>query len=162
MYYERQENAFDQLAAEDFADYGIKEDSKAIQMLKLTQAFLLTDGFISRLSKMPNVFDDQGTYEQVFRAGRLKADSRHILLCYKIQFNLRKYSLDIEQKGQNLYWFIPRCRYLLWALLCQGVLNHEKLEDLAEGHGTSMAAAAAYKESITWLATALVLLCHKT
>src|SRR5205807_4583527 len=108
------------------------------------------------LSKMPSVFDDQGTYDQVFRTGRLKADARHMLLCYKIQFNLRKYSMDIEQKGQNVYLFMSRCRYLLWALLCQGVLNHEKLEDFAQTHGTSMAISAAYKEFITWLATARV------
>ena len=44
IYYERQENAFDQLSAEDLEEYGVTEESKAIQMLKLTQTFLLTDG----------------------------------------------------------------------------------------------------------------------
>jgi hypothetical protein len=156
IFYERQENAFDQLAAEDLADYGISEDAKAIQMLKLTQTLLLTDGSISRLSKMPNVFEDQAVYDQVFRDARLKADSRHIVLCYKIQFNLRKYANDIEQKGQNKYWFMSRSRYLLWALLCQGVLNHDKLEKLAQEHGTSLVVAFGYKELITSLALSKV------
>jgi AIPR protein len=31
IYYERQENAFDQLSPEDLEDYGITEDSRAIQ-----------------------------------------------------------------------------------------------------------------------------------
>ncbi len=106
LYYERAENAFSQLSPEDLDEYGITEDSRAIQMLKLTQTFLLTDGLISRLSKMHRVFEDDKTYEQIFRQGRLKADSRHILLCYKIQFNLRRFSQEIEQKGQNKYWFI--------------------------------------------------------
>ena len=79
MYYERQENAFDQLSTEDLEDYGIREDSKAIQMLKLTQTFLLTDGQISRLSEMKRVFEDDRVYEQVFRPARLKADLRHIV-----------------------------------------------------------------------------------
>jgi len=156
IYYERQENAFDQLSAEDLEDYGIKEESKAVQMLKLTQTFLLTDGLMSRLSEIRRVFEDDRVYGQIFRRARLKADSQHLLLCYKIQFRLRKLASDIEQKGQNKYWFIARSRYLLWALLCQGLLNHEALEDLAERHGTSMSLPADYTELLTWLATARV------
>jgi hypothetical protein len=59
IFYERQENAFDQLSPEDLEEYGVTEDAKAIQMLKLTQTFLLTDGFISRLSEMRKVFEDR-------------------------------------------------------------------------------------------------------
>jgi hypothetical protein len=92
-------------------------------MLKLTQTFLLTDGQISRVSEMRRVFEDDRLYDQVFRQARLKADSRHILLCYKIQFRLRKLANEIAQKGQSKYWFISRARYLLWALLCQGLLR---------------------------------------
>ena len=156
LYYERQENAFDQLSPEDLDEYGIKEDFRAIQMLKLTQTFLLTDGLISRLSDMRRIFEEDRTYEQVFRQGRLKADSRLILLCYKVQFNLRKFAQEIEQKGQNKYAFIHRSRNLLWALLCQGLLNHEKIESLAENHGTTMSVALEYKEELSWLATARV------
>ena len=156
LYYERQENAFAQLSPEDLDVYGIKEDSRAIKMLKLTQTFLLTDGLVSRLSNMRLVFEEDRIYDQIFRQGRLKADSRHILLCYKIQFNLRKYSQEIEQKGQNKYWFISRARNLLWALLCQGLLNHDDLEALAENHGRTMTVAVDYKEHLAWLATARV------
>jgi hypothetical protein len=156
IFYERQENAFDQLDAEDLEEYGITEDSKAIQMLKLTQTFLLTDGSISRLSEIRRVFEDERVYDHVFRAGRLRADSRHILLCYKIQFNLRKYLREIEQKGQNKYWFISRSRHLLWALLCQGVLNHDELEQVAEQHGNSMSVSVDYKDLLMRLATARV------
>jgi hypothetical protein len=156
IFYARQENAFDQLSAEDLEDYGIKEDSKAIQMLKLTQTFLLTDGLLSRLSEMRRVFEDDKVYEQVFRSARLKADSRHMVMCYKIQFKLRRLANEIEQKGQSKYWFVARARYLLWALLCQGLLNHDKLEKLADDHGTSLSLPADYREHLTWLATARV------
>lgn len=156
LYYERQENAFDQLSPEDLEVYGIKGDSKAIKMLKLTQTFLLTDGLVSRLSNMHGVFEEDRAYEKVFRQGRLKADSRHILLCYKIQINLRKYTQEIEQKGVNKYWFVSRARNLLWALLCQGLLNHDDLETFAEKHGKTMSVAVDYKEHLVWLATARV------
>lgn len=44
IYHERQENAFDQLSVENLEEYGIKEKTKAIQMLKLSQTFLFTGG----------------------------------------------------------------------------------------------------------------------
>ncbi|SRR6266478_2011183 len=156
IYYERQENAFDQLSTEDLNDYGIREESRAIQMLKLTQTFLLTDGNLSRLSEMRRVFEDDRLYEQVFRPSRLKADSRQILLCYKVQFRLRKLANEIEQKGQNKYAFIHRSRYLLWALICQGLLNHDDLEDLCEQFGLAMTLPADYTELLSYLATARV------
>ena len=153
VYYERQENAFNQLSIEDLEDYGIKEESKAIQMLKLTQTFILTDGQISRISKMAKIFEDDKIYDQVFRQSRIKADSRKILLCYKVQFRLRKLSDEIFQKGQNKYWFISRARYLLWALLCQGLLNHEEIEDISDKYGNSMSLPVGYMEILTYLAT---------
>lgn len=103
IYYERQQNAFDQLSADDLEDYGITEDSKPLQMLKLTQTFLLTDGSLSRIAEMRRVFEEDKIYDSVFRQTRLKADSRHVLLCYKVQFRLRKVADEIEQKGQSKY-----------------------------------------------------------
>jgi len=156
VYYERQENAFDQLSTEDLEDYGIKEESKAVQMLKLTQTFLLTDGHISRLSEMRRVFEDDKVYDQVFRQARLKADSRQILLCYKVQFRLRKLASEIEHKGQSKYWFVARARILLWALLCQALLNRQDLDGLADRFGQSMSLPADYTELLAQLATTRV------
>jgi len=156
VYYERQENAFSQMSTEDLDDYGIKEESKAIQMLKLTQTFVLTDGQISRVSEMRRIFEDEKIYDQVFRNSRLRADSRQILLCYKAQFRLRKLANEIMERGQNKYWFVSRARYLLWALLCQGLLNHDDLEEISEEYGTSMALPFGYTETLTQLATTRV------
>lgn len=156
IYYERQENAFDQLSTEDLEEYGISEESKAIQMLKLTQVFLVTDGNVSRLSEMRRVFEDDKVYEHVFRPTRLKADSRQILLCYKVQYRLRKIAAEILQKGENKYAFIHRSRYLLWALICQGLLNQDDLETLAEQFGKGMAVAAEFTELLGRIATTRV------
>jgi AIPR protein len=156
IYYERQENAFDQLSTEDLEDYGISESAKAVQMLKLTQVFIITDGTISRLSQIRKVFEDDKLYDHVFRQARLKADFRHVLLCYKVQYRLRKLASEIEQKGQNKYAFIHRCRYLLWALVCQGLLNHEDLEDLAQEFGRSIVVPAEFTDLLIKIATTRV------
>ena len=156
IYYERQENAFDQLTTEDLAEYGIKEESKALQMLKLTQTFLLTDGSLSRISEIRRVFEDEKVYNQVFRPTRLKADSRRIVLCYKVQLRLSKLAREIEQKGQNKYAFIHRSRYLLWALMCQGLLNHTDIEALAQKFGRSMTLPVDFSEVLSQLATTRV------
>jgi len=106
---------------------------------------------------MRRVFEDDKIYEQVFRQKRIRADSRHIVLCYKIQFKLKKLSNEIAQKGQNKYWFISRARYLLWALLCQCLLNDEKLEDYSEEYGhSSMSLPVGYTEILTHYATSRV------
>lgn len=156
IYYERQENAFDQLSAEDLEEYGIREDSKSIQMLKLTQTFLLTDGNVSRLSEIRRIFEDDKIYEHTFRKGRLAVDTRHILLCYKVQFRLRKLSEVIKEKGQSKYSFVSRARNLLWALMCQALLNHDKLETIAEDYGTTIAMPAGYTDFLNQIASTRV------
>ena len=156
LYYERQENAFDQLSVEDLEEYGIKEDSRAISLLKLTQTFLLTDGSLSRMSEMRRVCEDEKTYDQVFRRSRLKADSRLMIMCYKVQFRLRKVANEIEQKGQNKYAFVHRARNLLWALICQGLLNSPKWDELAEEHGTTLALPAEFTDEMGQIATTRV------
>lgn len=156
IYYERQENAFDQLSADDLEEYGITEDSKAIQMLKLTQTFVLTDGHLSRISEMRRIFEEDKLYDQVFRQARLKADARQVLLCYKIQFRLRKIANEIEQKGQNKYAFVHRARYLLWALISQGLLNSPNLEEESDSYGTAMTLPAGYTELLSQIATTRV------
>lgn len=156
IYYERQENAFDQLSADQLDELMLSEDTKAIKLLKLTQTYLITDGQIARMSEMRKVFEEDRVYEQVFRSSRLKADSRLVTACYKIQFNLRKYVLDIEQKGQAKYAFVPRARNLVWALLCQAVLNLEDVEAFAEQHGCSLVVSADFKDRLSTLATTRV------
>jgi hypothetical protein len=152
IYYERQEHAFFDLTYEALEERGISEVSKAVQMLKLTQTFLLSDGHISRLAEIRRVFEDDKIYENTFRKGRLNADTRHVVLCYKVQFRLRKLMEVIKEKGQNKYSFVSRARALLWALMCQALLNHKDLDEVCQDYGLLMTMPSGYTELLNQLA----------
>jgi hypothetical protein len=153
IYYGRQQGAFENLSTETLDEIGISA-RKPIEMLKLTQTFLVVDGEIDKTARMPRVFEDDRTYEQVFNRNRLKADSRKILLCYKVQFRLRRLMDDILDKGPEKYAYLNRARALLWALICQGILNDKDLEKYAAAYGTDMTMPADFTEYLSWLATA--------
>ncbi len=152
IYYERQEHAFFGLSEDELGGLGIKE-LKAIQLVPLAKTFLVADGDIDKLQRLRQVFDDDYLYSQVFSPGRLRVDARHILLCYKIQFRLRKLVNDIVEKGVNRYFYIGRARNLVWALLCQGVLNEADLEARAERFGSSLSLETNFTEWLSYLAT---------
>jgi hypothetical protein len=152
IYYERQEHSFSGLSGEDLEELGIK-DPKAIQLVPLAKTFLVSDGDIDKLQRLRQVFDDDKLYSQVFSPGRLRIDGRHILLCYKVQFRLRKLVNDIVEKGVNRYFYISRARNLLWALLCQGILNDSELESRTQKFGTSLSIEANFTEWLSYMAT---------
>jgi hypothetical protein len=147
--YERQENAFSDIDPEE---EGII-DNRPVKLLKLAQTFLVSDGNLQRITNLSQVFEEDNIYKQVFSDSRLKADFRHILLCYKIQLRLPKLLEDIRDKGQNKYAFIPRARFLLWSLLCQAVLNDDELDTLTERFGCDMTMTADFTAHLSYLAT---------
>jgi len=152
IYYERQQDAFSNISQDEMEEAGITE-AKAIELVKLAQVFLVSDGNIQRLSNMRADFEDDKSYSQMFNEKRLKADSRHIVLCYKIQFRLRKLLREILEKGPNKYWFIYRARHLLWALLCQGILNDQDIDSYADDFGQKMTIPANYTAYLVQLTT---------
>ena len=153
IYYERQEKAFENLGEEALEDIGISA-RRAIELLKLTQTFLVVDGEIDKTAWKRRVFEDDRIYDQVFNQNRLKADSRKILLCYKVQFRLPRLMDDILEKGPTKYGYLNRARPLLWALICQGILNDKDLERYAEDYGQDMTMPAEFTQYLSWLATA--------
>jgi hypothetical protein len=152
IYYERQEMMFAKLTDEDLEELEITHH-KAIELLRLAKTLLASDGLVDKMSNMTQVFEGDTVYDQVFCEARLKADCRKILLCYKIQFRLRKLVQAIMEMGANKYAFMGRARNLLWALLCQAVLNDGKLEQHTEEFGESLVVEANYTEWIAQLAT---------
>jgi hypothetical protein len=152
IYYERQENAFANMGYEEMEDAGITQN-KQIQLVKLAQTFAVSDGEIDKLMRMKEVFEDDKIYSNVFHTSRLKADPRHIVLCYKIQFRLRKLLNEIVEKGPSKYEYVTRARNLLWALLCQAVLNDPDLKRKAEFFGQQMSMEVDYTEYLAKLAT---------
>lgn len=149
IFYERQENAFQNI---DMEEEGISE-AKAIELVKLAQTYLITDGNIQRLSNMRQVFEDDNIYSQVFNERRLKADTRAIVLCYKTQFRLKRLINDILDKGYNKYAYAPKARLLLWALLCQGILNDDKIQYYSDEYGKNMSIAADFTDYLSGLST---------
>lgn len=152
IYYERQESAFESLSDDDLEEQGITE-YKAIELTRLARTFLASDGEIDKFARFREVFEDERIYTQVFDQSRLKADSRKIVLCYKIQFRLRRLVNDIVEKGANKYAYVQRARNLLWALLCQAILNEPKLEERSEGFGRGLSLEAQYTDWLSGLAT---------
>ncbi len=152
IYYERQERAFENLSDEDLEEQGIIE-YKAIEMTRLARTFLASDGDIDKQTRFREVFEDDRIYNQVFDQSRLRTDSRKIVLCYKVQFRLRRLVNDIVERGANKYAYVQRARNLLWALLCQAILNDAKLEERAEAFGRGLSLEAQYTDWLSGFAT---------
>lgn len=148
VYYERQEKAFSNLTTEDLEELEIKE-GKAVELLKLSQTYLASDGELDKMSRLQEVFEEEKDYAQVFSPERLQADSKMVLLCYKVHFRLTRLIKEIMEKGEKKYAYMRKARNLLWALLCQGILNDEKVGEFAGKFGRNLAVENDYVE---WLA----------
>ncbi len=155
IYYERQEKAFLSLSEDTLEELDIKEH-KAIELLKLAQTFLASDGEIEKMSRLTEVFESDSDYNQVFHHNRLKADSRRILLCYKIHFRLTRIIREIMERGEQKYFYMRRARNLVWALLCQGILNEENVKECAEQYGKTLSMETGYTELLARLASARI------
>jgi len=153
IYYERQERAFEGHTAEELEELGIVE-SKAIGLLKLAQTFLASEGEIDKMRSMRTAFEDDKVYDLMFHAGRLSVDPRHIVLCYKLQERLARITREIVERGMHKYAFLPKARLLLYALMCQAVLNNEELEKWAGEHGSDMVISADWSKTMYELASA--------
>ena len=152
VYYARQERAFENLSDEELEELGITQ-YKAIELTRLARTFLASDGDIDKLTHFREVFEDDRLYNQVFHPSRLRADSRKIVLCYKIQFKLRRLTNDIVERGVNKYAYVQRARNLLWALICQAILNDPNVEEMAENFGRSLSLEAQYTDTLSFYAT---------
>jgi len=152
IYYARQERAFENLSDEELEELGITQ-YKAIELTRLARTFLASDGDIDKLTHFREVFEDDRLYNQVFHPSRLRADARKIVLCYKIQFKLRRLTNDIVERGVNKYAYVQRARNLLWALLCQAILNDRNVEELAENFGRGLSLEAQYTDTLSFYAT---------
>jgi hypothetical protein len=153
IYYERQQGAFENLSDEYLDEHGITETHR-IELTLLARTFLISDGEIDKLSRFREVFEEDRMYAQVFNASRVRADARKIVLCYKIQFRLRRLLNDILERGRNRYGpYVNRARNMFWALLCQSVPNDSKLEERAEAFGRDLRLPAQFTDWLSAMAT---------
>jgi hypothetical protein len=156
LYYERQEGSFEALSDEDLEEMDLEAQSKAIQIRKLAQTFLASQGEIDKMSRLTDVFESDKAYSEAFRESYLNSDCRRIVLAYKIQFRLRNIVREIVEKGASKYAFLHRARNLVWALLIQGVLNDQKRDWHLEAYGASLTMEADYTELLRKLASTRV------
>ena len=155
VYYERQEKAFLALTEGDLEEMEIHEQ-KAVEMLKLAQTFLASDGELEKMSRLQEVFEDEEEYRKVFSRDRLKADARLIMLCYKANLRLNRIIREIMEKGEKKYFYMRRARNLVWALLCQGVMNEPNLPELMEKFGRKPSMENGYTDLLAQIASSRV------
>ncbi|HXH18497.1 MAG TPA: hypothetical protein VNJ07_05390 [Chitinophagales bacterium] len=72
----------------------------------------------------------------------LKADTRKIILGYKIQYRLGAIIREIEDRGYSKYYFVRFARNLIWALTIQGLLNDDEIDSFLENYGRSLSVEA--------------------
>ncbi|MGQ9917725.1 MAG: AIPR family protein [Bryobacteraceae bacterium] len=155
LYYERQAGAFQALDEKTKRDLGLIESKRAIELRKLAQTFLVAEGRLSRAHHLREVFQQDEQYRQVFHEGRLKADSKSIVLCYKTHFRLRQISRMLAEEARK-YEFAPKVQPLIWALLCQALLNAENLERLQENYGCDLVVQDEFVDTLSYLGRKLV------
>lgn len=143
IYYQRQGNAF---ASMDLSDRQAEEitDTRPIELVKLAKTFLATDGQLSRLTHIRDVFEDEKQYAETFGEHRLRVDARRIVICYKAQMKLGMLAQHIADRGPRRYAFVTRIRDMVWALLCQAILNDKKVEDNLEKYGTNLSISSEF------------------
>jgi hypothetical protein len=153
LYYERQERAFANLdTEEEERDENAHKDEKAVELLRLARTFLLADGDLERHSGLQQIFEEEADYARCFHTGRLAADARDILLCYKIQFRLGRVLREIIERGEKKYAYFKRARNLVWALLCQAILNDPELAVHKAAFGRSLGVEPGYAKWLEGLA----------
>jgi hypothetical protein len=157
IFYSRQENAFGNLSELERQEMGI-EDSRDIKIRPLAQTFLAVQGEIDKMSRLPEVFENQKIYEDTFRESYLRADARKIVLAYKVHLVLNSPLKRLEERApKKLEYALSRARNLVWALLIQGVLNDVNLLGLLERYGNTLAKETDLREYLKNLASARIL-----
>ena len=153
VFYSRQENAFRNYSFEDLEEMGV-DTAKDVRIRPLAQTFLAVQGEITRMSKLPDVFENQKWYEETFRESYLHSDSRKIVIAYKVHLVLKDpVQRLVERSSQKLATAISRARNLVWALLIQAILNDPKLPQVLEDYGSNLRKEAAFREYMRTLAS---------
>jgi hypothetical protein len=154
LYYDRLQNSYVSRGESEWEDEGI-QPGKVIEIEKLGLTLTAARGEVDKMSRMPEVWEAEGTYREIFDAKFVEDeyDIRRIVLAYKVQFYLRGLVGDIASRGERKYGFISRGRNLVWALTIQALLNDDKIGQLLEDYGTDLKVGPDLRERLTKIAT---------
>jgi hypothetical protein len=154
IFYSRQEGAFANLSDEERTELGI-DDPRDIRIRQLAQTLLAAQGEIDKMSRLPEVFENQALYDSTFKDKYVghSTDIRDVVLAYKVGLVLNSPMATLrENLPQKHYIAIGRAKNLVWALLIQAVLNDTGLARLREDYGTTLAKEFAFREKLQSLA----------
>ena len=159
VFYSRQENAFRNYSADDLEEMGYDSTvQRDMRIRELAQTLLAIQGEISRMSQLPEVFENQKQYEDTFRESYLHCDPRKIVLAYKVGLVLKDPIQKLEEvASQKMRHAIPKARNLIWALTVQALFNDPKLSELLETFGSGLKREIAFREHLRRLAASRLL-----
>ena len=158
VFYSRQQNSFSNFSVEDLEKMGV-DTARDIRIRPLAQTFLAVQGEIGKMSKLPEVFENQKWYEETFRESYLQCDQRSIVIAYKVHLVLKDPMQRLEERAsQKLALAFSKARNLVWALLIQGILNDPRLPELLEDYGSSLRKETAFREYLKTLASSKLFL----
>jgi hypothetical protein len=147
--YERQENSAAWQDPDDLAEQGITAD-RVILMKRLGETFAATDGKLERARNMNELFDSDQQYVETFHEGRLAQELGKVVICYKCRtycHNTLARELAVGKAA-----FVDRAKLLLWALVCQGLLNQKDLPELVDEFGGDLRMPEAFRERLLKIA----------
>lgn len=153
--YQRQDRAFSKVGAADWQRMEFKE-TRAVELIRLARTYLAAEGELGKLVHLRDVFENSKDYGELFGKHRLQADPRKVLVSYKAQFHLSRLAGEIKEKGKLKYDFVNRTREIIWALVCQAMLNDADLEEFCEDYGQDLSRPHAYNEQLRTLASTRV------
>jgi hypothetical protein len=153
IYYERRENAFENLTYEDLEQMNISDSWKAIEIKKFAQTLLAIQGEVDRMSRISEVFEREKYYKDTFKEKYLHANAKKLILFYKIQYRLPSITREILSRGESKYYYVNKARNLLWALLVQGLLNDNEFKGHVENYGNSLVIEGDYTELLKDMAS---------
>lgn len=154
LYYQVQEGAFESMTVEERDWHGILESEKCLEIRKLAQTFMATEGMVDKMQQLKTVFEDDAIYARVFCTGRMNAVPEDVVFCFKIERRIGKMLNMLG--GTDKYAFVKGARSLIWALLCQSYLNDSRRETLAEAHGRHLVATQDFTDAVERFASTRV------
>lgn len=155
--YERLENAFRELTDEQMEEY---EDDRPLKIRPLAQALCALQGDVATMPRVRDIFEDQKIYDTVFNRRYVNStcDARRIVLSYKVGTCISIVLRHMEEKAPA--WIRPavrRSRCLVWALLVQGLLNDDALDEHLDAWGRTLQREQDFRDLLRTLAANRIL-----
>jgi hypothetical protein len=144
-FYERQENSAAWQDPDEMADQGITID-RVMTIKRLAETFAVVDGRLDRAKNPNELFDSDQQYAETFHDGRLSEEFGRVVLCYKCRTYCHNTLARELATGKAA--FVDRAKMLLWALVCQGLLNQKDTPDLVDEFGADLRMPAEFRERL--------------